>query len=263
MTKRLSVLIAVLCASMVGVVVCQPAFATQSTGQLTYGLGGTNGLVASGWSAASISWDITMSAPRTYNYQYTFTTYGSGGGTHMFSHLVLETTSGEYPVTLPDLQTPQWLSPTGWAPLTIAEVDWAKASSNPNLPGSFYGAKIEAPTSLPNVLPTVFTWRFTSTRTPVWGDFYAKDGFDDPVWVDVYNVGFGSPDVDPSANLVTSGNWGTNPLVDGTYHIVRPDGGTGGGWNFDGGATPELSTWTLLACTALFGVGYMKRRRTP
>lgn len=26
--------------------------------------------------------------------------------------------------------------------------------------------------------------------------------------------------------------------------------------------TPELSTWALLGCTALFGVGYMKKRRT-
>jgi len=27
--------------------------------------------------------------------------------------------------------------------------------------------------------------------------------------------------------------------------------------------TPELSTWALLGCTALFGIGYMKKRRTP
>lgn len=273
MTNRLPLMAAVLCVSLTGVLICQPAFALQSTGSLTYDgvSGATDGLIVSGWNSVSIAWDITMSGPRTYDYQYTLTTGGTpkangqGVQASLFSHLIFETTSANPPVTLPELEHPQWLSPTGWVDFTIKEVAWAKeppTGPNPGLPESFYGAKIDRPTGVPDTVPTVFTWRFSTTRVPVWGDFYTKDGTALGTDVYAYNKGFGAPDVDPSPNAVTYGVWGANPLVNDSYHIVRPDGGHGGGWTFqDPNATPELSTWALLACTALGGVGFIKRRK--
>jgi len=54
----------------------------------------------------------------------------------------------------------------------------------------------------------MYTWviEFDSTRVPVWGDFYAKDGkentTDGKIQVYAYNTGFTANDVDEATNHI-------------------------------------------------------------
>jgi hypothetical protein len=79
------------------------------------------------------------------------------------------------------------------------------------MPGAMKGLKIDAP-----VLDDgyVLNFSFTSTRSPVWGDFYAKSGKDNGIWVTAWNVGFGNPDTDPAVGPYSGSE---------QNHILRPD----------------------------------------
>jgi hypothetical protein len=100
------------------------------------------------------------------------------------------------------------------------------------------------------------SFSFYSDRAPVWGDFYAVDGY---IWRykcgtgwykdynRAYNKGFGSPDSDPLA-----------PPDDGSFncHILVPD-------TFDdtpGGDNPVAEP-SALALMVLSGLGLTARRR--
>lgn len=82
--------------------------------------------------------------------------------------------------------------------------------SNPGMPGLMTGMKFEGTSTISNL-------SFTTTRAPVWGDFYAKSGKNKGN--DVY--AFNTDNTDFSI---------TDPIVaahDGSesYHILRPDTG--------------------------------------
>lgn len=77
--------------------------------------------------------------------------------------------------------------------------------SNPGMPGLMTGMKFEGTSTTSNL-------SFTTTRAPVWGDFYAKTGKNKGNDVYAFNTGFSI----------------TDPIVaahDGaeSYHILRPD----------------------------------------
>jgi len=83
---------------------------------------------------------------------------------------------------------------------------------------------------------------FTTTRAPVWGGFYAKDGKTSQVDVTAWNAGFGSPDPDPTVDP-------RNGSVDN--HILRPDTGHT--------LVPEPTTLLLLGF-GLLGIAGIGRR---
>jgi hypothetical protein len=106
----------------------------------------------------------------------------------------------------------------------------------PNPPGYIYGFKWEAPNE--DLYPDepdwlVMTFSFDSTKDPVWGDFYAKDGMDGDAWTYAYNIGFGE---DPSDDFK---NW-----------IARPDGAS----------VPEPGTMFLLGA-GIIGIALFSRNK--
>lgn len=82
-----------------------------------------------------------------------------------------------------------------------------EGNSNPNIPENMWGIKFEEGS-------LVLAASFQTTRAPVWGDFYAKDGVDDGINVTAWNTGFTAGDIDP-----------LDPPANGSlsYHILRPD----------------------------------------
>lgn len=81
-------------------------------------------------------------------------------------------------------------------------------NSAPYIPDEIRGIKYEVNNML------VFSVTLITDKSPVWGDFYSKDGCTAGTYNTVYNTGFGNPDFDPSA-----------PASDGSVdnHILRPD----------------------------------------
>jgi hypothetical protein len=180
------------------------AMAVTYTGSLSGGAGG--GIIASdGWdnSGTILAWTVsdvgTLGGYVLWQYDYTFT----GGSTKNISHMLIEVS--------PNSQTSDFTILSGSAPLTGgAAIYDHTGESNINLPSDMWSIKF-GPENPPDNSLSV---SFTTTRAPVWGDFYAKDGKSGGVWVTAWNAGFGSPDTDPAAG---PSNGSLN------NHILRPD----------------------------------------
>jgi hypothetical protein len=83
---------------------------------------------------------------------------------------------------------------------------------------------------------------FTSTRAPVWGDFYMKDGKEDMSDIYAYNTTFGTDDpLDPPSNGSIN------------YKILRPDTYTT--------IIPEPGTLLLLGSALALAGGYRRFRK--
>lgn len=117
----------------------------------------------------------------------------------------------------------------------------AQGSSNPGMPGEVYGIKFDETFGL------ITTIQFDSYRTPMWGDFYAKDGTAGGLGQNyVFNAGFAA--ADPSLD--------DYPLMDGSAydpmrHILVPDTHT---------VIPEFSTVALGALGLLPVAGFNRLR---
>jgi hypothetical protein len=105
-----------------------------------------------------IRWNITE-ANGIFTYQYTLSTVAGGSLVGAVSHFILETSSA---FTRSDILAgsntvtdPQW-----WTPAD---------PSNPNMPNPIWGVKFDFGSSTP-------TYTLVTTKRPVWGDFYTKDG---------------------------------------------------------------------------------------
>jgi hypothetical protein len=113
--------------------------------------------------------------------------------------------------------------------------------SNPGMPGSLYGLKVETPGGS--------HFQFYSSKSPVWGDGYFKDGKDDGVDVYAYNADFGDPDpTDPPQSGLLLDESGA-PI----YKILRPDSQTT--------MIPEPTTMILFGTGLAFAGGIIRRRR--
>ena len=144
------------------------------SGQLTSADGG---LIGSGaWSENQVlfDWHVTQNEDLSWHYEYAFDKDDAQGN---LSHLILQTsenfTDADIWNTTPGIQAGD---PTLYTP----------ANGNPDMPGSIYGLKFE-----PFPESSISTISFDSSRAPMWGDFYAKDGAQGG---QLWNAGFGGSD---------------------------------------------------------------------
>ncbi|RJR32986.1 MAG: PEP-CTERM sorting domain-containing protein [Desulfobacteraceae bacterium] len=113
-----------------------------------------------------------------------------------------------------------------------------EGGSNPNIPETMWGIKFEDGS-------LSLAASFQTTRSPVWGDFYAKDGRDDGIDVTAWNDGFTAGDIDP-----------IDPPANGSvsYHILRPD--------TQSFQVPEPSTMLLFGISIIGLAGARRRSET-
>ncbi|OHB76349.1 MAG: hypothetical protein A2Z25_21165 [Planctomycetes bacterium RBG_16_55_9] len=145
------------------------------SGSITYG----DGLFATeAWAdpTTTLSWGVTA-VDSFWHYEYTFTVPKKD-----LKHAIIEV-SDTFEES--DLKNPD--------PATYELDTYHPGKYNPGLPGDIYGLKFEDFEDD----TTMWTWSFDSTRAPVWGDFYAKDGKVCKNYVYAYNSGFlVEPDVE-------------------------------------------------------------------
>lgn len=194
------------------------ASATTYEGSLAYSppspLGPDDGLYVTGsrWPDCnvSMSWTVTDEDHTHYPlfpWKYTYT-FGHDGEKGAISHISIEASDGICEDDIVDASGDLVMNTIGLH---------TPGPGNPGMPEGYFGIKFEAVYGDPKTA----TWSFYCNRSPVWGDFFAKDG-GNPTNVaynynkDEFDVerGFLSPDVDPTAPPC-------NGSID--YHILRPD----------------------------------------
>jgi hypothetical protein len=163
------------------------------------GLVGIGGWVSDDSHPVSLSWTVAQNNDLSWHYSYVFNRDGAQGN---LSHLILETSQnlahGDIRNATPNIQ---WSDPRWYAP----------GPSNPNMPGSIYGVKFE-----PFPESFISTIDFDSSRAPMWGDFFAKDG---SVGGSLWNAGFTA--IDPTS-AVSSGSIDNHILVPDTQTSTIP-----------------------------------------
>lgn len=91
---------------------------------------------------------------------------------------------------------------------------FSSGGSNPDMLSDIYGIKFEPGDSV----------TFKSDRSPMWGDFYAKDGKHDGIWATAWNTGFGQ---DPYAPGITDYTpWIAVPDTTGPTPTIIPEPST-------------------------------------
>jgi len=194
---RRIVRILLLAAMFVGALVLQT-----SAGPITYSgsLSWKTGISATEqWADAAtvFSWDVkeagTSGGFILWEYDYTFKVPAKD-----ISHVIIEVSDGA------KIGEFSFLAGTPVGELGEYSAK-GHGKSNPGMPGLMTGMKFEGTSTTSNL-------SFTTTRAPVWGDFYAKTGKNKGNDVYAFNTGFSI----------------TDPIVaahDGaeSYHILRPD----------------------------------------
>ena len=160
------------------------------------------GIIASaGWAInnATLSWVVegldNGGGPILWRYDYTFNTNSDKDISHIIFEVSTNAIESDFTI----------LSGSN---IEVMQYTDDGSNSNPNMPGVIYGMKLDPSIKTPN-----FKFSFTTTRSPVWGDFYAKDGSDntgsEKIEVTAWNAGFLT--LDP---LGPAGNGSIN------YHLL-------------------------------------------
>lgn len=140
-----------------------------------------------------ISWVITDNKNGTFTYSYTFTVPEKD-----LSHMIIEVSANftEDDYTGPsglisELRSDNTTPTTTWGPTFTGDPP-VPDKPNPYMPGSIPGIKVESFADGP---PYSWSITITSTRVPMWGNFYAVDG-EGPIpgggteWATAWNTGF-------------------------------------------------------------------------
>ncbi len=163
------------------------------------GLIGSGGWVSDPGKPVTFSWTVTQNGDLSWHYSYVFDSTDVKG---TLSHLLLETSLN---LTADDIFND---TPSAGSPRLYED-----GPGNPNLPGPLFGIKFES------VSGAVVSIEFDSTRAPMWGDFYAKDG---SVGGELWNAGF--LDADPQAAADNGSLWDHILVPDTTTTIVPSPG---------------------------------------
>lgn len=187
-----------------------------------------NGVTAtSGWETNdfTISWDISFNSTTSlWDYEYTFSNAVISGVGGNVSHWIFEV-SPEF--TSSDISDASFKVE---GPGTTS----SPSSGNPFLPGDIFGIKADTEASV---------YTFSSTKAPIWGDFYGKDGKTDGVFNAAWNTGFGT---DPLGTTTDFTNWVATPDTVLGLPPVVPE-------------PASLAIWSLLAVGC--GAGALRRRK--
>ncbi|UCG55954.1 MAG: hypothetical protein JSU70_13905 [Phycisphaerales bacterium] len=161
------------------------AVPTPYGGTLTGAGGEIAGSFGSPWvsDSTTFEWSVTNNGDGTWRYWYQLTVPRKD-----ISHVIIEVSPS---FTADDIVSVL----QGGTPSLD---DYPKASDW-DMPDTLYGIKF-GPSGTTKII------EFDSTRSPVWGDFYAKDGKDGGYNVTAWNAGFTASDTDT-----------------GPYHIGVPD----------------------------------------
>ena len=197
------------------------------TGSRTAGMGVTGTLPWSLPGVFQLGWNISQAGP-LFHYAYSLNISEKNP-----SHILLELSDSITPENMNSVITNMQLNGSSIANPVPTLFD-PPSPSNPGLPGPLYGMKIDFPFGSTSWLLT-----FDSTRQPVWGDFYSKDGTGAEGFVYAYNTGFG---IDPPAGLLSYVPWIPTPDT----HDVP---------------VPEPSTYLLLMTALGLGAFITQRRR--
>ncbi|MBI5195185.1 MAG: hypothetical protein HZA10_02565 [Nitrospirae bacterium] len=162
-----------------------------------YNPGSSTGGLTGLWPGFSISWDISYDTTVSlWNYEYTLQ------GSKDISHFILEVSNpslatdilnARYKIGVEDSDDSEHSrsfgflkssdhsgdsddedndsDSSGWTPAAIEgpQVWWNQGNSEPGLPTPLYGIKFD-------VGGEYISYSFQTTKDPVWGNFYAKDG---------------------------------------------------------------------------------------
>jgi hypothetical protein len=174
--------------------------ATSSWATYTGSIVGGDTLFGTGsWDSAVLSWDVSYTGD-AWAYNYTFSSVEKA-----ISHLILEV-SGTF--TLDNILA----GTTGGYELGI----FSSGNGNPGMPGSITGLKWDT-----NGDSTTESITIVTDRTPMWGDFYAKDGVSQGERVYAYNTQFGS-DTSASIGDGNASGWVLVPDTQSSAPVPEP-----------------------------------------
>lgn len=207
------------------------AFTAQAQSSTIYTgfIGTSDGTIAGteAWATgSSISWTVSQNLNGSWLYSYDFNVASKD-----ISHFIIETCPNFDASDILIFSDP---SDELGAPVFGTFTSTSNGSSNPGLPGSIYGFKIDTDADA-SALSLGFS--FTSNHAPAWKDVYLKDGKQGGDNVYAFNSGFNL--TDPVA-LPSNGSLNGHILAPGCDVIPEP-------------------TSALLAM--LGALGFLRRRR--
>ena len=236
---------------------------TRSTSDST--VTANDGWNGTGNSGFEISWNITYD-DTTVLYTYTYTISGELGANLRkgLSHWILEVTNpsdhNAFNMGIATAEDSYYVDSLSKSdPLFVGPQEFTNdgsSNSNPDMLSPIYGIKWDMDSTFDDPdtgdnkeLEIVkFDITFTTAKNPVWGDFYAKDGFDNPSnnFATAWNLGFGEDPTD------------TTPDDDFIKWIATPNGA-----NNNAGpdvVIPEPATMLLLG-SGLIGIAVSGKKR--